>query len=173
MTAARHAETDTAVQPSSTPRAVPPRVPPVHHQTAPASATVVTYERPARWHQFLPTSVRNLLADWGWWQNPVPLKPSQHLMQVIDVLEKYGWCQSLDFSPTGRMCIRGAQKFLLHAGHVTPEAAKQAVAYMQQTLHEHGIHQPFFHWNDLEERDFHQVKALILAAARTAHTNGE
>jgi hypothetical protein len=94
-------------------------------------------------------------------------------MQVIDVLEQYGWCQSLDFSPTGRMCIRGAQKFLLHTGHVTPHAAKQAVAYMQQTLHENGFHQPFFAWNDLDERTLDEVRALITAAARTAHANGE
>jgi hypothetical protein len=133
----------------------------------------VAYERPARWHQLLPTPLRNLLADWGWWQNPVPLKPSQHLMQVIDVLEQVGWCKSVDFSPTGRMCIRGAQKFLLHTGHVSPTACKQAVAYMQQTLQEHGVHMPFFAWNDLMEREFPQVKHMLHAAARTAHANGE
>jgi hypothetical protein len=170
VTTAPHAETETAVQPSSIPRAVPPHVPPAHPRP---TLGPVAYQPPARWHQLLPGRLRNLMADWGWWQNPVPLRPSQHLMQVIDVLEQYGWCQSLDYSPTGRMCIRGAQKFLLHTGHATPAAVKQAVAYMQQTLHEHGFHQPFFAWNDLEERDFQQVKALITAAAQTAHANGE
>lgn len=154
--------------------AVPPRPPysPTPSQTTAAPVPVV-YEPPARWHHLVPTPLRNLLADWGWWQNPVPLKPSQHLMQVIDVLEQYGWCQSLDYSPTGRMCIRGAQKFLLHTGNVTPAAVRQAVAYMQQTLHENGFHQPFFAWNDLDERTLDEVKALITAAARTAHANGE
>lgn len=160
-------EPTTRQRPQATPRpAERPRVPP-------PSPDPVTYEPPARWHALIPAGIRSLMADWGWWQNPVPLKPSQHLMQVIDVLEQYGWCQSLDFSPTGRMCIRGAQKFLLHGGYVTPDACRQAVAYMQQTLHENGFHQPFFHWNDLEHRDFNEVKALITAAANTARKNGE
>lgn len=157
---------------TATPSAVRPRVHPTPVRPAPAPAPVAP-DWPSRWHQLVPASARNLLASWGWWQNPVPLKPSEHLMQVIDVLERVGWCQSVDFSPTGRMCIRGAQKFLLHTGHVTPAACKQAVAYMQQTLHENGFHQPFFAWNDLDERTLTEVKQLITAAARTAHANGE
>lgn len=160
---------------TATPSAVPPRAPAPARRPAPAPLPVpsVPLERTPRWHQMVPASLRNLMADWGWWQNPVPLRPSEHLMQVIDVLEQYGWCKSLDYSPTGRMCIRGAQKFLLHTGHVTPAAVKQAVAYMQQTLHENGYHQPFFTWNDLDERTLDEVKHLITAAARTAHANGE
>jgi hypothetical protein len=165
----------TVQRPQAAPRpAAPARpvTPPAPPRTASAPASVV-YAPPARWHHLLPTGVRGLLADWGWWQNPIPLTPSQHLMQVIDVLEQYGWCKSLDYSPTGRMCIRGAQKFLLHAGHVTPPACKQGVAYLQQTLHEAGVHEPFFAWNDHMERQFPQVKALITAAANAAHANGE
>lgn len=166
-----HQQTRIPTQPQAAPTpAVPPRVPPVSAQPAP---TPVAYERPPRWHQLLPAGVRNLLADWGWWQNPVPLKPSQHLMQVVNVLDQYGWCQSLDFSPTGRMCIRGAQTFLLHTGHVTPTAREQAVAYLQQTLQENGVHEPFFAWNDRMEREFPQVKNMLRLAARTAHANGE
>lgn len=161
----------TAQRPQAAPRPAAPARPPATHQPAPLAP--VALERTPRWHQLVPAGARNLLATWGWWQNPVPLKASQHLMQVIDVLEQYGWCQSLDFSPTGRMCIRGAQKFLLTTGHVTPHAVKQAVAYMQQTLHENGFHQPFFAWNDLDERTLDEVKQLITAAARTAHANGE
>lgn len=168
-------QTSPAQRPQAAPRpAAPAR--PTHPPAAPQPATPlvpVALERTPRWHHLVPAGARNLLATWGWWQNPVPLKPSQHLMQVITVLEQYGWCQSLDFSPTGRMCIRGAQKFLLHTGYVTPAAAKQAVAYMQQTLHENGFHQPFFAWNDLDERTLDEVKQLITAAARTAHANGE
>lgn len=165
----------TAQRPQAAPRpAVPARPPHPPAPPQPAAPLVpVTLERTPRWHQLLPSGLRNTLAEWGWWQNPVPLKPSEHLMQVINVLEQYGWCQSLDFSPTGRMCIRGAQKFLLSTGHVTPAACKTAVAYMQQTLQEHGIHMPFFAWNDLMEREFPEVKALITAAARTARSNGE
>lgn len=161
----------TAQRPQAAPRPAAPARPPATHQPAPLAP--VALERTPRWHQLVPAGARNLLATWGWWQNPVPLKTSQHLMQVIDVLEQYGWCQSLDFSPTGRMCIRGAQKFLLTTGHVTPHAVKQAVAYMQQTLHENGFHQPFFAWNDLDERTLDEVKQLIHAAASTAHANGE
>ncbi len=133
----------------------------------------VAPDRPSRWHQLLPRGVRNLLADWGWWQNPVPLKPSDHLAQVLAVLERYGWCRSLDFSPTGRMCIRGAQTLLEYTGHVTPHARAIAVAYMQQSLQEHGYHQDFFHWNDFQGREFQHVKALIVHSANAARKNGE
>src|SRR5687768_668011 len=85
-------------------------------------------------HRLLPATVREALASLGWWTNPVPQKPSGHLHQVLAVLEKYGWCQSLDTTPTGRLCIRGAQNLLQKTGHVTPEARETAVAYMQQAL---------------------------------------
>jgi hypothetical protein len=71
------------------------------------------------------------------------------------------------------MCIRGAQTFLQHTGHVTPTARHRAEAYLQQTLHEHGIHMPFFAWNDLPTRTFPQVKTLLTHAATTARKNGE
>jgi hypothetical protein len=44
---------------------------------------------------------------------------------------------------------------------------------MQQTLHENGVHMPFFAWNDLMEREFPEVKHMLHAAARTAQANGE
>ncbi|MGV9891718.1 DUF6197 family protein [Streptomyces sp. NPDC003395] len=153
-------------QTTPTPALAPVRTP------APVAAPVAP-ERPSRLHQLLPRSVRQLLADWGWWQNPVPLKPSDHLTQTLAVLERYGWCRSLDFSPTGRMCIRGAQTLLEHTGHVTPHARERAVAYMQQSLQEHGIHMPFFAWNDLPTRTFPQVKHLLTHAATAARKNGE
>lgn len=152
------------------PPAVPPRVEPVHPQPA---RPVQAPDRPSRWHTLLPRGVRNLLAEWGWWQNPTPMKPSDHLDQVLNVLHRYGWCRSLDFSPTGRMCIRGAQTFLEHAGHVTPDARQRAVDYMQQTLQEHGYHQPFFAWNDFQAREFRHVQNLIIHAAAAARSNGE
>jgi hypothetical protein len=113
------------------------------------------------------------MAAWGWWQNPTPLIPSDHLTQTLAVLERYGWCRSLDFSPTGRMCIRGAQTFLECTGHVTPAARARSVDYMQQTLHEHGIHTPFFAWNDYTDRTFPQVTYLITQSAAAARKNGE
>ncbi|MCX5001008.1 DUF6197 family protein [Streptomyces longwoodensis] len=128
---------------------------------------------PSRWQLLLPRTARQLLADWGWWQNPVPLIPSDHLAQTIAVLERYGWGRSLDFSPTGRMCIRGAQTFLQHTGHVTSAGRDRAVDYMQQTLAEHGIHEPFHSWNDHTARTFPQVKHLITLSAHTARKNGE
>jgi hypothetical protein len=113
------------------------------------------------------------MAALGLWQNPIPLKPSDHLTQALAVLERYDWCRSFDFSPTGRMCIRGAQTFLEYTGHVTPTARQRAVDYLQQTLREHGIHEPFFAWNDHDNRTFPQVKALLIHAAAAARKNGE
>jgi hypothetical protein len=128
---------------------------------------------PTRWHLLVPRSLRNLAEAWGLWQNPVPLKPSDHLEQTVAVLERYGWGRSLDFSPTGRMCIRGGQTLLQHTGHVTPAARARAVDYLQQTLREHGVHEPFHAWNDHTDRTFVQVKALITQSAAAARTNGE
>ncbi|MFF9287531.1 DUF6197 family protein [Streptomyces griseosporeus] len=158
---------------TATPSAAPHRAPnPTRTPAAPVVAPTAP-ERPSRLHQFLPRSLRQTLADWGWWQNPIPLKPSDHLLQALAVLERYGWCRSLDFSPTGRMCIRGAQTFLEYTGHVTPTARARAVDYLQQTLQEHGIHEPFYAWNDHQHRTFPQVKHLITHAAHAARKNGE
>jgi hypothetical protein len=109
----------------------------------------------------------------GWWQNPTPQPPSTHLAQVLAALEKYGWCKSLDVSPTGRMCIRGAQTMLQRAGHVTEHDRAKAVHYLQLSLHEIGVEQPFFHWNDFPERTFPQVQQRLNRAIHLARTNGE
>jgi hypothetical protein len=113
------------------------------------------------------------MADLGWWQEPVPQPPSAHLEQTLNVLNRYGWGKSFDFSPTGRMCIRGAQTFLQHTGHVTPHARARAVAYLQHTLVQDGTDMPFFAWNDLPERTFPQVENLLVTAAHCARTRGE
>ncbi|MFJ2110594.1 hypothetical protein ACIOEX_01475 [Streptomyces sp. NPDC087850] len=124
-------------------------------------------------HRVLPAPVRGLLADLGWWQNPVPQAPSTHLQQVLAVLTKYGWCQSLDTTITGRLCIRGAQDLLERTGHVTPQARNRAVHYLQQTLGESGIHMQFFAWNDLPDQPFSAVQVLLETASRTARKNGQ
>jgi hypothetical protein len=129
---------------------------------------------PPPWsHRLLPASVRGLLADLGWWNNPAPQLPSAHLEQVLAVLTRYGWCQSLDVSVTGRICIRGAQNLLEKTGHVTPAARERAVHYMQQTLASVGCRMQFFAWNDLPDQQFSAVKALLGEAARMARENGE
>ncbi|MER6092431.1 DUF6197 family protein [Streptomyces bluensis] len=166
VTRERAARTNAApLAPTSPTRPVPA---PAARPAAPAAP-----EYPSRLHQLIPRGARNLMAAWGWWQNPTPLKPSDHLAQTLAVLDRYGWCRSLDFSPTGRMCIRGAQTFLEHTGHVTPAARARAVDYMQQTLQEHGIHEPFFAWNDPPERTFPEVKTLITQSIAAARKNGE
>lgn len=124
-------------------------------------------------HRLLPPFVRGLLADLGWWQDPAPQPPSTHLEQVLAVLRRYGWCQSLDVTPTGRLCIRGAQNVLEKTGHTTPEAREKAVGYMQQALGEAGISMQFFAWNDLPDQQFSAVEVLLERAARLARENGE
>jgi hypothetical protein len=44
---------------------------------------------------------------------------------------------------------------------------------MQQTLREHGVHEPFFAWNDHTNRTFPQVTSLITQSAHAARKNGE
>ncbi|WP_399559261.1 hypothetical protein OH809_44980 (plasmid) [Streptomyces sp. NBC_00873] len=124
-------------------------------------------------HRFLPPFVRGLLADLGWWQDPAPQPPSTHLEQTLAVLKRYGWCQSLDVTPTGRLCIRGAQNVLEKTGHTTPADRERAVHYMQEALGEAGITMQFFAWNDLPDQQFSAVEALLTEAARLARENGE
>lgn len=165
---------------------------PTAERTAPSSAVPLrpTYPRPPivdaprglpaaapgtpSWsHRFLPQSVRAVLAGLGWWQDPAPQLPSTHLEQTLAVLRRYGWCQSLDVTVTGRLCIRGAQSVLEKTGHVTPHGRERAVHYMQQTLAQAGISMQFFAWNDLPDQQFSAVETLLSTAARTARENGE
>ena len=156
------------------PSAVPQRVAPARRPApAPLPVPPTAPDWPTRWHLLIPARVRNQLEALGFWQNPTPLIPSDHLTQVAAVLTRYGWGRSLDFSPTGRMCIRGAQTLLERTGHVTPAARARAVDYMQQSLQEHGYHQPFFAWNDHHDRTVQHVNNLLTHAANAARTNGE
>lgn len=169
----------TTAQPRTANRsAVQPRVPvhgPAVHPrpTQPVQAPPNLLDPPTWGQRLLPRAVRDGLEALGWWQNPTPQKPSAHLAQVLAALDKYGRCKSLDISPTGRMCIRGAQTMLQRAGHVTEHDRAKAVHYLQLSLHEHGIDMPFFAWNDLPattDRDVHQ---RLTRAIHLAHTNGE
>lgn len=168
--------------PRTMPRTAPPPAAPGRARTAPtrpAPAPVPVQappnllDPPSWGHRLLPKTVRDSLEALGWWQNPIPQPPSTHLAQVLSALEKYGWCKSLDVSPTGRMCIRGAQTMLQRAGHVTEHDRAKAVHYLQLSLHEIGVDQPFFHWNDFPERTFPQVQQRLNRAIHLAHTNGE
>ena len=76
-------------------------------------------------------------------------------------------------SPTGRMCIRGAQNLLEKTGHVTPAARQRAVAYMQETLHHAGIQMSFFTWNDLPGQTLPTVENLLVKAMYRARANGD
>jgi hypothetical protein len=170
-------------RPKSMPRTAPPpaapgRAPvPVRPRTLPAPVPVQVPPNlldPPSWGQrLIPKTLRDSLEALGWWQNPTPQPPSAHLGQVLAALEKYGWCKSLDISPTGRMCIRGAQTMLQRAGHVTPDDRAKAVHYLQLSLREMGVDQPFFHWNDLPERTFPHIQQRLNRAIHLAHTNGE
>lgn len=157
------------------PSAVPGRVTPTQILIAealrdlPAAVPVA----PSWGHRLLPAPVRRAMAGLGWWNNPTPQKPSGHLEQTLAVLRRYGWCQSLDVTPTGRMCIRGAQNLLEKTGHVTPAARERAVAWMQGALADAGVTMSFFTFNDLPDQQFSTVEELLTTAARNARTNGE
>lgn len=157
---------------TATPSAAPARP----HPTGPVRPLPVlptAPDAPTWTHRLLPASLRRLMAGLGWWQNPQPQRPSTHLEQTLAVIRQYGWCQSLDVSPTGRMCIRGAQNLLEKTGHVTPVARERAVAYMQATLADAGIHMSFFTFNDLPGQTLPTVENLLVSASRKARANGE
>jgi hypothetical protein len=154
---------------TATPSAAPARP----RASRPMPVLPAAPEAPGWTHRILPAALRRGMAALGWWQNPVPQKPSGHLAQTLDVLRTYGWCQSLDVSPTGRMCIRGAQQLLEKTGHVTPIARERAVAYMQETLADAGVQMSFFTWNDLPGQTFPTVEKLLVKAAYKARANGE
>lgn len=153
----------------------PPTYPaPTRPRTAGPPRTIPEPPDTPPWaHRLLPATVRGALAGLGCWQNPTPQPPSLHLLQVIAVLQRYGWCQSLDTTPTGRLCIRGAQNLLQKTGHVTPDNRERAVAYMQQALAHAGITMQFFAWNDLPDQHFPNVHRLLTTAANLAHQNGQ
>ncbi|WP_369211777.1 DUF6197 family protein, partial [Streptomyces flavofungini] len=151
----------------------PPHPPPHPRQFADVPRRAPAAPPPSWSHRLLPRSVRAVLADLGWWQDPAPQRPSAHLEQVLAVLRRYGWAQSVDVSPTGRMCIRGAQTLLVRTGHATEQSRDRAVQYMQQALHAAGVHMEFFAWNDLPGQEFAAVETLLISAARSAQENGE
>ncbi|MFF8840506.1 hypothetical protein [Streptomyces sp. NPDC015130] len=129
---------------------------------------------PPTWGQrIVPRPAQQLMAGLGMWQAPTPLPPSLHLLHTISVLERYGWCKSLDVDLAGRMCVRGAQRLLMTTGHVTPADRERAVGHMHTVLAQAGVHTLFFAWNDLPGRTFPHVKALLTRAAEHAHTIGD
>ncbi len=153
-------------KPVQAPRRPPPDVIP--------PALAIWAPDPPTWGQrLLPKAVRAGMAELGLWVEPRPLKPSFHLLQVIQVLERYGWCQTFDFSPTGRMCIRGAQEFLESTGRVSPIGRGKAVNYLQSALYHQGADMKFWAWNDLPHNTFEGVRATISHASDIARKNGE
>ncbi|MDX2986513.1 DUF6197 family protein [Streptomyces caniscabiei] len=155
------------------PSPAPTRVPTTPARVQPVQAPPSLLDPPTWGQRLLPKHLRQVMAGLGWWQDPVPQPPSLHLLQVREALERYGWCKSLDVSPTGRMCIRGCQSLLEKSGHVTPRARARAEHYMQHVLAQDGIRMPFHAWNDLPERDFPHVTALLTSASYQARANGE
>ncbi|MET8585762.1 hypothetical protein ABZX39_33565 [Streptomyces collinus] len=169
MSLIRNAQRPQAV----TPPAAPARAPHPAPVAQPVQVPAGLLDPPPWTHRILPPAVRNAMETLGWWQNPVPQPPSIHLAQTLATLRHYGWCKSLDVSPTGRMCIRGAQTLLERHGHVTPDQRARAVHYLQLALTEHGIHLPFFAWNDLPTTPFTDVEKRLNRAAHLARSNGE
>lgn len=137
-----------------------------HVPAAPAGA-------PGWSHRLMPAAVRSVMADLGMWTNPIPQKPSGHLQQTLAVLRRYGWCQSLDTTVTGRLCIRGAMNLLEKTGHVTPASRERAVHHLQYALAEHGVRMAFFAWNDLDDTTWPQVENRLTRAIHLARKNGE
>lgn len=171
MSQTRTPQKPQAVTPPAAPGRAPLRVPPT--QLQPVQAPPGLLDPPPWSHRILPPVVRNGLETLGWWQNPAPQPPSVHLAQTLETLRTYGWCKSLDVSPTGRMCIRGAQTLLQRHGHITEDTRARAVHYLQLSLKEIGVDQPFFAWNDLPQTTFADVERRMNRAIHLARSNGD
>ncbi|MFC9497621.1 hypothetical protein [Streptomyces sp. NPDC056982] len=141
---------------------------------APVGARVLpdTPDIPTWTQRLTPKHVRTALAGLGLYNNPTPQPPSIHLQQTLAVIERYGHCKSLAVSPTGRVCIHGAQGVLENAGYVTPQARGQAVQYMQEVLATWGVRMQFFAWNDLPDTPLKDVETLLTSASHRARANG-
>lgn len=127
---------------------------------------------PSRATLAIPWPIRLLLERAGLVVEARPLIPSAHLEQTRRLLADWGWCKSMDLSPTGRLCVRGAQGVLEHAGYVTRDTRKTAETYMQTELAEAGVRLEFFAWNDLPGTTHGQVDSLLRTASRRAHEEG-
>ena len=159
-------------------KATQPTTAPLHaptHQliTEALRGLTPTPEVPSWSHRLLPATVRNLLADLGWWTNPAAQKPSQHLEQALATLHRYGWCQTALTNATGRLCIEGAMRLLENTGHVTPDNRARAEQYMQSALAEIGVRMHYQTWNDLPDQTPTEVANLLVRAAALARREGE
>jgi hypothetical protein len=127
---------------------------------------------PSRAVLAMPWPLRLLLEKAGLVVEARPLIPSAHLEQTRRLINEWGWCKSMDLSPTGRLCIRGAQGVLERAGYVTRDTRKTAEGYMQKELAKAGVRMEFFAWNDLPGTTRQQVDSLLRASGRRAYEEG-
>lgn len=127
---------------------------------------------PSRAALTMPWYVRLLLEKAGLVVEARPLIPSAHLEHTRRLIAEWGWCKSMDLSPTGRLCIRGAQGVLERAGYVTRDTRKAAETYMQNELAKAGVRMEFFAWNDLPGTTRGQVDSLLRTACRRAYEEG-
>ena len=127
---------------------------------------------PSRAVLAMPWPLRLLLEKAGLVVEARPLIPSAHLEQTRRLIDEWGWCKSMDLSPTGRLCIRGAQGVLERAGYVTRDTRKAAEGYMQRELAKAGVRMEFFAWNDLPGTTRGQVDSLLRTACRRAYEEG-
>lgn len=135
-------------------------------------ATIELPPVPSRAALAYPWYVRLLLEKAGLIVEARPLIPSAHLEQTRRLIAEWGWCKSMDLSPAGRVCVRGAQGVLERAGYVTRDARKAAEGYMQGELAKAGVRMEFFAWNDLPGTTHGQVDGLLRAASRRAYEEG-
>ena len=101
-----------------------------------------------------------------------PLLALAHLIQVIEVLTRYGWCQSFDFSPPDACALGVPRLFLESTGHVTTIDRGKAANYLQTQLSRQGVNMRFWEWNDLSHITFRGVEATGYAASDLARKNG-
>lgn len=152
------------VQPQATPRPA---------ASGRARVLPTTPPIPTWTERLTPRTIRNTLAHLGLYDLPTPQPPSIHLMQTLAVIQRYGHCKSLAVSPTGKVCIHGAQGVLQNAGYVTPQARHQAIKYMEAVLTTWGVRMQFFAFNDLPETPLEDLHTLLTSASHRARANGD
>lgn len=90
---------------------------------------------------------------------------AEHLELTALVIEKHGWARGALRTPSGRVCMLGAQRILYRLGYGDENTAQAAGTQIQNELVRRGVTEPFHSWNDMIGRTENEVLGVIRAAA--------
>ncbi|MFC8009139.1 DUF6197 family protein [Streptomyces cinereoruber] len=129
----------------------------------PEQAPILT--PPSRALRILPTWMLTLLARRHGAGRQITV--AEHLELTALVIERFGWAQRTLRTPSGRICMLGAQAVLYRLGYGDEQTAEEAGRRIQGVLGRRGISAPYWAWQDGPERAEVEVLHLLREAANT------